>query len=204
MENSFRPDSTLEVATIKLLILGDVSVGKTSLLLRYSNNEYIGSYFSTIGINFKSKMINFEGNYYQIQLWDTAGQEKYKTIVRTYYKKASGIILAYDSTDINSLTNIKTWINIIYNEIDPSVPLVLAATKCDLKDSAELELQSKTISEETKLKIFETSSKSGDNVEKLFHHVIKRTIDEFKMSRSLKSSILQHCSKTKYSKKTCC
>ena len=149
-------------------------------------------------------MIEFEGNYYQIQLWDTAGQERYKTIVRTYYRKASGIILAYDSTDLNSIKNIGSWIAIIHEETDPSVPLVLAATKCDLKDRAELESQSKIISENTKLKVFETSSKSGTNVDKLFYYIIKKTIKDCSMSRSIKSSVLHHGPRKKISKKSCC
>ena len=93
----------------KILILGESGVGKTSLLLRYTDNSFTANHLTTIGIDFKIKKINIENRIIKLQIWDTAAQA-FRTISKTYYKGANGIILTYDITDKNSFLNIPNWI----------------------------------------------------------------------------------------------
>ena len=90
---------------VKILIMGDSGVGKTCLLLRFSEDVFSESHIPTIGIDFKTKVAEIDQQSIKIQLWDTAGQERFRTITQSYYKGAMGVILAYDVTDQESFTN---------------------------------------------------------------------------------------------------
>jgi len=94
--------------TVKLIIIGDSSVGKTNILLRFCDNEFKPSHVATIGVDFKIKTIQVDDKRIKLQIWDTAGQERFKNINQTYYKGAIGIILTYTITDITSFNNVCT------------------------------------------------------------------------------------------------
>ena len=101
---------------IKLILLGDSSVGKTCLLLRYLNEEFSPNHLGTIGIDFKIKKLNIENNNYKIQIWDTSGVERCRNITKTYIKGTHGFIFIYDVSYRNSFQNIKDflkWLNVI-------------------------------------------------------------------------------------------
>eukprot|EP01084_Bolivina_argentea_P052664 96739_1 len=95
----------------KLLMIGDSGVGKSCLLLRFSDNRYTSSFMATVGIDFKIKTIEINGKRLRLILWDTAGQEKFRTITNAYYKGADGVLLVYDVTYVHSFINIRTWMN---------------------------------------------------------------------------------------------
>jgi Ras-related protein Rab-8A len=92
--------------TVKLIIIGDSSVGKTNILLRFCDNEFKPSHVATIGVDFKIKTIQVDDKRIKLQIWDTAGQERFKNINQTYYKGAIGIILTYSITDLTSFNNV--------------------------------------------------------------------------------------------------
>ncbi|KAH8045530.1 GTPase [Aureococcus anophagefferens] len=94
---------------IKLLMIGDSAVGKTSLLLRYANDTFSSTFITTIGIDFKIKTINLDGKRVKLQIWDTAGQEQFRTITRSYFRGAQGIVLVYDITDRGTLNSVRSW-----------------------------------------------------------------------------------------------
>ena len=91
---------------IKLIIIGDTSVGKTSLLLRFAENTFSIQHIATIGIDFKIKNMQVDGKNVKLQVWDTAGQERFRTITSSYYKGANGIILCFDSTVIQTFEHL--------------------------------------------------------------------------------------------------
>ena len=109
----------------KLLIIGESGVGKTCLLLRFTDDSFISNHLTTIGIDFKIKIINLDNKLIKLQIWDTTGEERFRTITKTYYKGAHGIILTYDITDINSFKNIRNWIKQIEQNAQNSVCKVL-------------------------------------------------------------------------------
>ena len=91
---------------VKIVIIGDSGVGKTNILVRFCENDFKISYSATIGVDFKIKVINVEGVKIKLQIWDTAGQQRYKNINQTYYKGAIGVILVYSITDLQSFENV--------------------------------------------------------------------------------------------------
>lgn len=122
---------------VKLLILGDSGVGKSSILLRYTDDEFTENYITTIGIDFKVKTVNIDGKIVKIQIWDTAGQERFRTITQAYYRGAQGVLLVYDVTGSESFGHMTHWVEDIDKHKDKSVTNVskiLIANKCDLRD----------------------------------------------------------------------
>ena len=96
---------------LKILILGDSSVGKTSLLLKYADGYFPTIYVATIGVEYKIKQINVNGLDINLQIWDTAGQERFRSITQNFMKGADGIIYVYEITNKQSFDNLRTWIN---------------------------------------------------------------------------------------------
>lgn len=94
----------------KILLIGNSSVGKSSLLLRFSDNIFHETFLPTIGVDFKIRTIEQAGSIIKLQMWDTAGQEKFRTITSAYYKGAQGIVLVFDVTDRKSFDDIKNWL----------------------------------------------------------------------------------------------
>ena len=95
---------------IKMLLVGDSSVGKTNILLRFAGDQYQPNYKATIGVDFKIKTIKVNETSIKLQIWDTAGQEKFKTITQTYYNGASAVVVVYSITDRLSFSNVKNWL----------------------------------------------------------------------------------------------
>lgn len=108
--NHLPSNSTEPARRIKLLLLGDSGVGKSSLIMRWTLDSFSPSLTSTVGVNFKSKKINYHGELMQVQVWDTAGQENFHKITTSYYKGAQGIMLVYDVSDQKSFDNVEYWI----------------------------------------------------------------------------------------------
>ena len=94
---------------VKLLLIGDSGVGKSCLLLRYSDDKFTTSFITTIGIDFKIKTIHLDQKKVKMQIWDTAGQERFRTITAAYYRGAHGVLLVYDVTDETSFENVRNW-----------------------------------------------------------------------------------------------
>eukprot|EP01099_Mayorella_cantabrigiensis_P000865 TRINITY_DN1367_c0_g1_i3.p1 TRINITY_DN1367_c0_g1~~TRINITY_DN1367_c0_g1_i3.p1 ORF type:complete len:210 (-),score=45.88 TRINITY_DN1367_c0_g1_i3:386-958(-) len=119
---------------IKLLLIGDSGVGKSCLLLRFSDDSFTPSFITTIGIDFKIRTIELDGKRIKLQIWDTAGQERFRTITTAYYRGAMGILLVYDVTDEKSFQNIRNWIRNIEQHATESVNKMLIGNKCDMID----------------------------------------------------------------------
>jgi Ras-related protein Rab-35 len=93
-------------------------VGKSSLLLRFADNTFSGSYITTIGVDFKIKTVSLDGQKVKLQIWDTAGQERFRTITSTYYRGTHGVIVVYDVTNGESFANVKRWLHEIEQNCD--------------------------------------------------------------------------------------
>jgi len=167
---------------IKLLLIGDSGVGKSCLLLRFSDDSFIPSFITTIGIDFKIRTIELEGKRIKLQIWDTAGQERFRTITTAYYRGAMGILLVYDVTDEKSFGNIRNWIRNIEQHATESVNKMLIGNKCDMTDKKVVDTdKGKALADEYGIKFFETSAKNSINVEEAFvtlaKDIKKRLID---------------------------
>jgi len=173
MSSTVPSSSSSKTATydflIKLLLIGDSGVGKSCLLLRFSDDSFTPSFITTIGIDFKIRTIELEGKRIKMQIWDTAGQERFRTITTAYYRGAMGILLVYDVTDDKSFQNIRNWIRNIEQHAAENVNKILIGNKCDLVDKKVIDTsRGKALADEYKIKFMETSAKNSINVDDSF------------------------------------
>ena len=166
-----------------LVTLGDGQVGKTSLIIRYIDNSFSANYLSTIGIDSKIKKVNLaNGEEIKVKISDTAGQERFKSIASNYMKKANGVVLVYDITNINSFKGIDRWISEISNDSNNAKPMILIGNKADMEDKREV---SKKEGEELAKKyadgihFYETSCKTGDNVDIAITDLVNQIYNKF-------------------------
>ncbi|CAG9321376.1 unnamed protein product [Blepharisma stoltei] len=162
----------------KLLILGDSGVGKSCILLRFVDISFAPNHIATIGIDYKIKVINVNGSRVKLQIWDTAGQDRFRTITKTYYAGAMGIVLCYDCTSQESFNNVKNWVDQIYQHANQHVALVLIGNKSDMEDIVVPPEEGERLARELGISFFPTSAKSGNNITEVFDHLAKEILDK--------------------------
>ena len=158
---------------IKFIIIGDAAVGKSNLLLRYTSGQFKEEYQLTIGVEFDSNNVIIGDNTYRIQIWDTAGQENFRSITRSYYKNTACAIIVYEISNKKSFENISSWIEECKNTAPKSILMVLVGNKCDLDNREVTEEEGREFAEKNGMLFFETSAKTGKNVEELFKESVK-------------------------------
>ena len=160
----------------KVLLIGDSSVGKTSVLLRYVEDTFNPEFQTTIGVDFKISTFQLNGKVIKLQLWDTAGQDRFKNIVASYYRGAHGIMLAFDITNSNSFSNVSRWYDEAQNYLQKSVPKMLIGNKADLSSQRTVKLEdAKALADRLGVEYIETSAKNSQNV-KLAFESLSRSI----------------------------
>lgn len=161
-------------------IIGDTNAGKTSLILQYTSSEFSENMSATLGIDYFIKDVKcFNGKEYKIKIMDTAGQEQYHSMALHMLKLCKGILLVYSITDKKSFENLESnWINEINVFIDiNNIPIILIGNKKDLESEREIdEIIGREFANKFKLKFFETSSKTGENVNLAFQELINDVI----------------------------
>jgi len=115
----------------KAIIIGDSSVGKSSLLYRYTEQDWNPHYIATIGVDFKVMTFERDSKIVKLQLWDTAGQDRFRTIVHTYYRGSHGVLLVFALDDRSSFDNLHEWLSDVQRFATNGVPIVLVGNKCD-------------------------------------------------------------------------
>ena len=187
----------------KILLLGDSEVGKSCFLMRYSDNVFVENYITTIGLDYKLKSVKLDsGKTIKVQLWDTAGQDKYRTIAKNYFKGSHGILLLYDVTKQSSFQNIRDWIQDIREEVSQKAIIFLIGNKIDLVDKRKISKEKgKELAEEYKLPFFEASAKSGENVDEVFKALYKKISEVY---GDLEKEMGTKLNKRKKNKRKCC
>ncbi|EED43694.1 GTPase SAR1 related small G protein [Enterocytozoon bieneusi H348] len=175
--------------TFKLINIGQTNVGKSSILLKYTKNEFNSNINNTVGIDNINKEIIIENEPIILQLWDTAGQERFNSIVKSYYRGADGFLFVFDVTDMRSFEYIKDKIQLIYNE-NKNINLgVVIGNKIDLlKNKNDLNIiqqQGELLAHQYNYQFYLTSAKTGANIESVFkslattiYNVKKTTIEQ--------------------------
>ena len=164
--------------SVKFIIVGDSSVGKSNILLRFSRNEFDSGHQATLGIEFANKHVIHNNVDYLVQIWDTAGQENFRSVTRAYYKASAVAMVVYDITKEESFTHIQSWMKDC-KELAPSTVLIaLIGNKSDLEDQRVITKErGENLARENKMMFFETSALNGNGIEDAFKKCIE-IIDE--------------------------
>ena len=167
----------------QIITLGEGKVGKTSLIYRYIDNTFTLNYLSTIGIDSKVKKIKLKnGEDVKVKLFDTAGQERFKSITTNYIKKANGILLVYDITDETSFKKIEAWHQNLSSDSNNILPIVLIGNKSDLVEERVVSTEDgEELAQKLKIEnhFFETSCQSGKNVHEAINDLVQQIYDKF-------------------------
>ena len=176
----------------KIIIIGDTSVGKTALLSKYLKGVFPTSPLSTVATEFATKIIQIkEGGYIKAQIWDTAGEEKYKSITYHHYKKSVGGLIVYDITKKSSFDNVKNWYNDLITKAEKGCIIALIGNKLDLVQRNERKREvsreeAQSYAEDNHMLFYETSAYNGNNINDIFEELMqtiyteRRKIPDFK------------------------
>ena len=152
----------------KYFIIGDLGVGKSNLLTRFTENTYSEYKISKIVLDIKIKQLEIDNKIINLKIWDTAGQERFKYIESLYYKNANGIILVYDISNLESFKSLNLWLIEIEKVGPKDVYKILVGNKCDLKNRKINFEEGKKFAEDNNMKFFEISVKESINVNDVF------------------------------------
>ncbi|XP_029372973.1 ras-related protein Rab-34a isoform X1 [Echeneis naucrates] len=159
----------------KVIVVGDLAVGKTCLINRFCKDAFDKNYKATIGVDFEMERFEVLGVPFSLQLWDTAGQERFKCIASTYYRGAQVVIIVFDVNDVASLGHVRQWLEDALKENDPTaVQLFLVGTKKDLSSPAQysqIEQDALKLAQEMRAEYWAVSSLTGENVKEFFFRV---------------------------------
>jgi Ras-related protein Rab-1A len=165
----------------RVCLIGGSNVGKTSLLTRFCDSSYKENYNNTIGVDFRVISLKYKDIIVKIHIWDTAGQEKYKSVAVNYFRSTHGFMFVYDITDEDSFSNIENWINLAFNNSSNHLINFLIGNKSDLEEERHVtKKQAEELAKSKDLFFFETSAKNNDNVEKVFQFYTYKLIRYFK------------------------
>jgi len=165
----------------KYLIIGNSGVGKSCLLIRFTDDKFEEGYVTTIGVDFKIKTLEIEGKSVKLQIWDTAGQERFRNIVSTYYKGGHGIMMVYDITDLESFRYLDSWLKEIEKNASKNVYKILVGNKNDMEKERKVSFEKgMEFADLHGMKFFETSAKENKNVEEAFKEMTKDIINSLK------------------------
>ena len=160
---------------LKFVVIGDSGVGKSNIMLRYIYNSFNDEFKTTVGVEFGAKNVEMDKKIFRIQIWDTAGQENFRSIARAYYKNSVCACVVYDVTSRSSFENIQMWIDDCTKQTEKSILLVLIGNKSDLNDKREVSIEEGEAFAKSHNMIFlETSAKTGDNINKIFEKSVKQ------------------------------
>jgi len=197
---------------LKICIIGDSSVGKTNVIFKFIEGQFSPLHVATIGFDYKSKIITLPTSKKKVklQIWDTAGQEKYMSMNKSLFQRVQGIILMYDITNRETFERLQIWLNLI-KQMTNEIPIILVGNKLDLEDSEEhgriVEYnEGDDFANENEIDFFEVSAVSGANIDNIFISIAEKVLNSLQSERLLSVEnikIEEDKEKVKVKKKKC-
>ncbi|ONK64932.1 uncharacterized protein A4U43_C07F31600 [Asparagus officinalis] len=171
--------SANKIKNAKLVLLGDVGTGKSSIVLRFVKGQFVEFQESTIGAAFFSQMLAVNDETVKFEIWDTAGQERYHSLAPMYYRGAAAAIVVYDITNPASFTRAKKWVQELQAQGNANCVMALAGNKADLLESRKVSTEeAKIYAQENGLFFMETSAKTAINVNDMFYEIAKTLLHQ--------------------------
>ena len=176
----------LENFEFKIILIGDPGVGKTSIMSKFILNEFKSSYQSTLGVEFKTKELYINNTACaRLKIWDTCGQERFRSITRQYFKNSNGVFLVFDLSNKDTIKKLNIWIKDITDNIDDDCVIFLIGNKMDIKTrDISISEEAKQFANDKKLNYYEVSAKTGSGVINVFEKMTKKLINNIKNQRN--------------------
>jgi small GTP-binding protein len=173
----------MDSVSLNIIIIGDTSVGKTTLMKRFIDGIFNEKILSTLGVELFRKQVKINDNDYVLKIWDTCGQERFRTLTKNYYKNAEGIMLLFDIHSIDSFQHLNNWMKSLNENFNGSdIPLVVVASKCDLEQMIT-DNEIEDYSNKNNVKIYKSSAKDNIQVEEPFLYLANEIIENKKKKR---------------------
>jgi len=173
--------------SIKVLIVGNGAVGKSSMIQRYCRGTFTKSYKKTIGVDFLEKQLRVHGEEVRLMLWDTAGQEEFDALTKAYYRGAQACVFAFSTTDRASLLAVRRWRKKVEDECG-DIPMVLVQNKIDLISQSQIDqADADKLARECQMKLYRTSVKEDLNVAVVFQHLAENYVNKVRSTDSIDS-----------------
>lgn len=198
--------------TCQILLLGDMAVGKTCLINRYTNGVFKEEYISTVGFDYYTKQEEINNKTVQVKIWDTVGQERFRALTPSFLRNAEGVVIVFDVTSQDSFDNVKGWINSIKSNLgEKIIPIIIVGNKIDMENMREISKEDgKKIASENDFKYFETSAKTGIGVDEAIKEIVNQILDiqdkneDEKVDERPSFKIKKDNNKDNQKKKGCC
>ncbi|CAM9262120.1 unnamed protein product [Chrysoparadoxa australica] len=171
---------------IRVLMVGDSSVGKTSIVLRYDKRGYNPKFSTTIGVDYSDRMVDLDGKTVKLQIWDTAGQERFHSLTTSFFKRAEGFVLVYDVCSRASFESLDRWMKDAKDQGKKDCDIVICGNKCDVRAGSRSvqESEGKEFASQHMVPYFETSAKDNINIDEVFYLLARSIMTRLDRERS--------------------
>ena len=192
---------------LKVIVIGDTCVGKTNFIFRFVENRFSLNYVSTVGFDYRSKIITLPKSKKKVklQIWDTAGQERYNAVNKNLFQKVQGVIIMYDITNRASFENINKWLYLLSQNVSDKAK-ILVGSKLDLSEEKRIvtEEEGQNLADKNNMPFYETSSKTGENVEKIFFTLAQNIYENLSNENINDNASVKIIQNPERQKKGCC
>ena len=192
---------------LKMIVIGDTCVGKTNFIFRFVENRFSLNYVSTVGFDYRSKIITLPKSKKKVklQIWDTAGQERYNAVNKNLFQKVQGVIIMYDITNRASFENINKWLYLLSQNVSDKAK-ILVGSKLDLSEEKRIvtEEEGQNLADKNNMPFYETSSKTGENVEKIFFTLAQNIYENLSNENINDNASVKIIQNQERKKKGCC
>eukprot|EP00923_Selenidium_pygospionis_P016196 GHVN01028371.1.p1 GENE.GHVN01028371.1~~GHVN01028371.1.p1 ORF type:complete len:206 (+),score=22.93 GHVN01028371.1:97-714(+) len=162
----------------KILVVGDAGVGKSSILLQFTDGEFNEKQFPTIGVDFRVQFMQLGEKTLKLALWDTAGHDRFRTLTTSYYRGAQGIILVYDCTERTSFENLESWLEEVHkNSTNPDAVKMLVANKIDKDNHAVTKEEGQNFAYRHSMLFIGTSAKTSQGIQVAFEELVQKILE---------------------------